>query len=114
MTGEKLHMKTAYYNGIVYTGEWPLQEAFLVEDGVFSKTGADAGILGSLGPDEAKVDLAGRFVCAGFIDSHMHLSIAGPEMLYKVVLHDLDNEEDYLKRIKEYVDSHPEMEKYGK
>lgn len=58
------------------------------------------------------VDLEGRMMLPGFIDAHMHLSIAGPEMLYKVVLHDLDNEEDYLKRIKEYVDSHPEMEKY--
>ena len=66
-------MKTAYFNGYVYTGDWPLQEAFLVEDGVFTKTGTDAEILDSLGPVDAKVDLDGRFVCAGFIDSHMHL-----------------------------------------
>ena len=66
-------MKTAYFNGYVYTGDWPLQEAFLVEDGVFTKTGQDAGMLGSLAPGDAKVDLDGRFVCAGFIDSHMHL-----------------------------------------
>lgn len=66
-------MRTAYFNGKVYTGEWPLQEAFLVEDGIFAKAGPDAGILGSLGLGDEKVDLAGRFVCAGFIDSHMHL-----------------------------------------
>ena len=66
-------MKTAYFNGYVYTGDWPLQEAFLVEDGVFTKTGQNAAILGSLAPGDAKVDLEGRFVCAGFNDSHMHL-----------------------------------------
>ena len=64
-------MKTAYYNGQVYTGTLPLQQAFLVEDGIFSAVGSDAEIL-ALNSD-AKFDLQGRFVCAGFNDSHMHL-----------------------------------------
>ena len=69
-------MKTAYFNGYVYTGDWPLQEAFLVEDGVFTKTGPNAGILGSLAPGDAKVDLDGRCVGAGIIDSHKWSGIA--------------------------------------
>ena len=66
-------MKTAFYNGIVYTGELPLQEAYVVEDGRFGIVGTDAEVLSSLRPEDKRVDLEGRFVCAGFNDSHMHL-----------------------------------------
>ena len=64
-------MKTAYYNGQIYTGTLPLQQAFLVENGKFAAVGSDAEIL-ALEADR-KTDLQGKFVCAGFNDSHMHL-----------------------------------------
>lgn len=64
-------MKTAYINGCVYTGQLPLTQSFLVEDGNFSAVGSNAEIL-ACGPDHT-VDLEGNFVCAGFNDSHMHL-----------------------------------------
>ena len=64
-------MKTAYWGGVVYTGTLPLQQAFLVEDGKFTAVGSDTEIL-ALHADRS-VDLEGRFVCAGFNDSHMHL-----------------------------------------
>ena len=64
-------MKTLYYNGRVYTGALPLQEAFLVEEDHFTFAGTleQAQHL----PYDHKVDLKGGFVCAGFNDSHMHL-----------------------------------------
>ena len=64
-------LKTIYFNGRVYTGELPLEEAFLVEDGKFLEAGKNEVIL-SRTADE-KVDLNGRFVCAGLNDSHMHM-----------------------------------------
>ena len=64
-------MKTAFFNGLVYTGTLPLAQAFLVEDSIFVAVGSDAEIL-ALDCDE-KIDLQGSFVCAGFNDSHMHL-----------------------------------------
>lgn len=64
-------MRTAYYNGQVYTGKLPLHQAFLVEDGRFCAVGSDAEIM-ALDADERN-NLQGRFVCAGFNDSHMHL-----------------------------------------
>jgi predicted amidohydrolase YtcJ len=66
-------MKTAYYNGIVYTGELPLRRAFIVEDGYFGKTGTNEEVFAALDSGDARVDLEGRFVCPGFNDSHMHL-----------------------------------------
>ena len=62
-------MKTLYYNASVYTGQLPLQEAFVTENGRFLYVGSRADA-----PEaEEKVDLGGAFVCAGFTDSHMHL-----------------------------------------
>ena len=64
-------MKTIYYNGFVYTGELPLQEAFGVEDDRFFFAGSNRDALAT--EADSRVDLQGRFVCAGFNDSHMHL-----------------------------------------
>lgn len=64
-------MKTLYYNGTVYPGALPAVSAFAVENGRFCFAGSDADGF-SLGCEE-RIDLRGRFVCAGFNDSHMHL-----------------------------------------
>lgn len=59
-----------YYGGKVYTGE-DFCEAFAVENGKFSFAGSNEEAK-NLNADE-KIDLGGKFVCAGFNDSHMHL-----------------------------------------
>ncbi len=64
-------MRTLYYGAKVFTGELPLQEAFLVEDAQIVQVGADAELLSQSA--DVRVDLEGRFVCPGFNDSHMHL-----------------------------------------
>lgn len=73
-------MKTAFFNGKVYTGDLPLQEAFLTENGRFLRTGSNEAVLSCLGPDGIKTDMNGSFVCAGFIDSHMHLLSFGQSL----------------------------------
>ena len=64
-------MNTAYLNGCIYTGQLPVMEAFLEEDGYFSKIGSNEEIAAM--EVDNRVDLQGMFVCAGFNDSHMHL-----------------------------------------
>lgn len=64
-------MKTAYIHGQVYTGTLPMQQAFLIENGKFLRVGSDDAILAE--EADRTVDLEGKFVCAGFNDSHMHL-----------------------------------------
>lgn len=62
-------MRTTYYNGVVYTGGgWA--DSFTVENGKFTWVGQDGQSQAEAGD---AVDLGGRFVCAGFNDSHMHL-----------------------------------------
>ncbi len=64
-------MKTTYFNGLVYTGQLPLQQAFTVENGRFTFVGGNGEALAL--PADETVDLQGAFVCPGFNDSHMHL-----------------------------------------
>ena len=64
-------MKVLYHNALVYTGQLPLQQAFAVEDGTFCFVGSDRDALQE--EADVRVDLGGKFVCAGFNDSHMHL-----------------------------------------
>ena len=66
-------MRTIYHGGRVYTGSLPLAEAFVVEDGRFVFAGTNEEARNFAGQDSESVDLGGRFVCAGFNDSHMHL-----------------------------------------
>ena len=59
-------MRTVYKNGTVYTGNGFVTD-FAVENGKFCFVGETDKATA----DEV-VDLDGKFVCAGFNDSHMH------------------------------------------
>lgn len=66
-------MKTLYTNGKVFTGNLPLQQAFIVGNGIFLDAGSNEEILALKQPGDAVISLDGSFVCPGFNDSHMHL-----------------------------------------
>ena len=87
-------MKTIYHNGVVYTGQLPLQQAFVVEDGRFSYVGTDAVALAQEAEDV--VDLKGAFVCAGFNDSHMHLLNFGESLTIAPLAEHTDSLEDMI------------------
>lgn len=74
-------MKTIYTDGRVFTGRLPLAEAFAVENGHFCAVGTDEELLAMRQEGDAVVSLEGRFVCPGFIDSHMHLLNFGNAMM---------------------------------
>ncbi len=73
-------MRTIYYGGKVFTGKLPLKQAFIVADGQFAHVGSDDEILALREPGDGLFPLNGRFVCAGFNDSHMHLLNYGSAM----------------------------------
>jgi len=66
-------MKHLFIGGRVFTGELPLLTAFAIEGDRFIAVGSDEEILALRQDGDVLTDLAGRFVCAGFNDSHMHL-----------------------------------------
>lgn len=63
--------RTAYYNGVIYTADdnKPVAEAFAVEDGRFVFVGDEDGTAGC----KERIDLKGRCVIPGLIDSHCHM-----------------------------------------
>ncbi len=73
-------MKQLYYNGKVFTDKLPLVSAFAVEDDRFIASGTDEDILALYQEGDEKIDLEGKFVVAGFIDSHMHVVNYGSAM----------------------------------
>ena len=105
-----IRMKTIYYHGRVYTGETTEKQAFLVEDGIFGAVGSDEEILALKGEDTVLKDLEGRFVCAGFNDSHMHLLGFGQSLLGACLAEHTDSLAGMLRYLKDYAVSHPPRE----
>ena len=77
--------KTIFFNGSIVTmeAETPVAEALAVSGGVITAVGSTANVLRSQGPATLMVDLEGRALLPGFIDSHAHWigdrNIAGVE-----------------------------------
>ena len=65
---------TIFTNAKVYTVDesQPWAEAFAVKDGRFVAVGAHAEIEAMAGNGTESVDLGGKFVTPGFIDTHFH------------------------------------------
>ncbi len=70
-------MRNIYTNGNIYTVTNGFAEAFVVENGNFIYVGDNAGALALQDGDAVVRDLEGRFVTAGFNDSHLHTIATG-------------------------------------
>src|SRR5258705_10598196 len=66
---------TVFYNGKVATADaqFTMTKAIAVRDGKVLKTGDDAAILALAGPQTRKIDLQGKTLIPGIIDTHTHL-----------------------------------------
>lgn len=103
-------MKTIYIHGIVYTGALPLRSAFSVEDGKFVDVGDDAALLATRRAGDEVVDLDGHFVCAGFIDSHMHLLGFGQALTMAPLQNHTRSLSDMLACLRDFLRDHPPMD----
>ena len=74
-----LYADMIFKNGVVITvdSENSLCEAVAVKGNKIVYVGDSAGVEMWLGPDTRIIDLAGRALLPGFIDSHMHLGMTG-------------------------------------
>lgn len=73
-------MKQLYVNAQVFTGNGAMCQAFAIEDGKFVAVGSNEEVLAIKCDGDQVTDLKDKFVCAGFIDSHMHLVSYGNVM----------------------------------
>ncbi len=69
--------------------------------------GTDSGVASFIGPRTEVVDLDGKMVLPGFIDSHMHLMLGAVEALYEVSIPYGLPVAEYLPRIKAFADDNP-------
>ena len=85
---------TAYYNGIIYTAdpERPKAEAFVVKDSFFSLVGTREDITSY----QDKVDLKGRCVIPGLVDSHCHMFAGVTQAALNMLLVDKETKPEEL------------------
>jgi predicted amidohydrolase YtcJ len=95
-------------HGIIYTVDSPRStaEAVAIYRGRFAYVGTDKGVSGYIGAHTKVIDLGGRLVLPGFIDSHSH-PIGTAYHLYEVDLDGLDSMEKYVTAIKDFSQAHP-------
>lgn len=101
IAGAQTAADTIYYNGKIVTmwANQPTVQAVAIRGGRFLAVGSTAEVLKTAGPSTRKIDLAGKSVLPGIIESHVHpigaalSEIDGP----LPVMHSLRDIDDYIK-----------------
>ncbi len=98
------------HNGYIWTvnDENPTAEALAVRNGKFSAVGSNEEVLKHRGPDTRVVDLSGRFVVPGFIDSHVHFASAARFLEFNIMT--VTQQATFVKRVKEVTAALPKGE----
>ena len=102
-------MDRIFYNGVIKTVDdaQPMVSAVCVQKGIIMRTGSDEEMLKYRTENTELIDLKGRFMMPGFIDSHMHMILThftnmqldlGPCRTKKEVLEKLAAEADRIRR----------------
>jgi predicted amidohydrolase YtcJ len=106
---KKPEANRVFRNGAVYTvdPERSWAEAVAIDRGRIVYVGDDAGVEAYIGPSTDVLDLQGKMLLPGFIDSHSHPSGALVQAV-AVDLHGLGSLEEYLKAVSAYAEAHPE------
>ena len=102
---------TVFFNGHVYTVDprrsWAASVA--IKKGRFIAVGNASETSHCIGPETQVIDLDGKMVLPGFIDSHAHASCTTNEAASLEMFH-LESLEAYLEAVKVFAESHPEHE----
>ncbi|MCC6549753.1 MAG: amidohydrolase [Ignavibacteriaceae bacterium] len=99
------------YNGYIYTADstGSVHSALAVKEGKILLAGTDTEIL-KLGTTSTEVvNLSGKLVLPGFIDSHAH-SISAFKQFFELNLYGLKSVEEIQRALKDYHTKHPEAE----
>ncbi len=98
-----LQADTVLLNGTIWTGN-PTQvnaRALAIKGDTIVAVGRNALIKTYIGDSTRVIDLAGKFVAPGFIDSHVHF-VTGGFRLSSVQLRDARSPEEFIRRIAEF------------
>ena len=97
--------QTLYYNGTILTMEdrCPQVEAVLTEDGRILETGTWEKVKERAGDKARRLDLQGRVMMPGFIDSHSHFTACASHTM-EVDLGGAGSFEDMITCIRQYIE----------
>lgn len=95
-------MRDIYINGAIYTVTQGFAEAFVVENQKFLFVGSTEEAMTYQQPDSQMIDLEGKFITAGFNDSHNHLLFMG-DSLSMVNLTNASSVDELVERSKKFV-----------
>ncbi len=95
-----------FHDGQVITVDdrFSVHDAVLVEDGRITAVGQKAALADAVSTNACQIDLAGRTLMPGFIDTHGHIALFGLDEL-KVRLQGATTKREILERLKAAVDS---------
>jgi predicted amidohydrolase YtcJ len=102
---------TVLTNGKVYTVEAsaPTAQAVAVRAGKIVYVGTSAGAAKYVGPGTEVIDLKGKLLMPGFVDSHMHAGMTASQ-LFSVQLYGLPSIDAYLATIADFATQNPSLE----
>lgn len=98
------------HGGKVYTvnDEQPWAEAVLIRDGQVAAVGTNQTVEQLASDNVEKIDLQGKLVLPGFIDTHVHLASAAK--FYEFNLMRTSTQEEFVRRVKSLVEKLPDGE----
>lgn len=97
-------------NGYIYTVDEKrtVAEAMAVSGDTIVYVGNNAGAQAYIGPQTQVLDLGGKLVLPGLMDSHAHAT-SGVSDIYEVFLYGIDSVEEYQQTIADFLDSTPDL-----
>ena len=102
--------KVIYGNIYTVDQELPRAKAAAVADGRFVFVGDEEGAEAYIGVGTEVQRFEGGIILPGFGEGHGHISPGGTEALFTVHLNPYDSLEVHLKAVKEFAESHPELD----
>ncbi|MDD4583468.1 MAG: amidohydrolase family protein [Eubacteriales bacterium] len=111
---DSLAADTVLKNGTVYTIDKTntVAQAVAIKGDEIIFVGSNADAEAYVGSLTKVVDLKGKVVMPGMVDTHVHRSGSALTELFDIYLYECIDKEDTLKAIKEFIDAKPDLEVY--
>lgn len=102
-------------NGLIRTmvSEEDSAQAVAVKGNEIVYVGDNEGAAGFIGDNTQVIDLDGKMVSPGFMDGHIHSPGSFVDRLFSISLEDCKTNEDYINKVKEFVEANPDREAYS-
>lgn len=104
-------------NGVVYTADEQdtVYQAVAIQDNKILFTGSGKDVQNLIGEKTQVIDLGGKMVLPGMIDSHIHPPGLSLLDLYEVQLFNINSIEGYVEAVKKFISDHPDAKAvYGR